>query len=328
MNKIVFYKERDFGEKFNVTFEFVKQNWKVLLRYALYGVLPLAFVGALSLNSLMQTMFDATAGNTLPGDELNYGMLFSYSLLLPASLVAYIWIGTVVFSMMQFYNAHDEGLQGVTFQELKPYFKRNAWRLFKCGLVGTLICIAFLAIFFAVIALGAAINSGALIAFFCFLLVVAFFVCFIPLILVTPTYIFEDISVWQAYVRGFRLGWSTWGGIFALGFVLSLLSNVVSFVFVMPWEVCVFVKAIFLESYSGADVFVGSAAFTIIQYIFGIVMWIGTYLIYDLFFISTGYLYSHAAEKLDDMSVSEGIEHFDEMADKNKDDEDDDLFKV
>ena len=54
MNKIVFYKERDFGEKFNVTFEFVKQNWKILLRYALYGILPLAFVGALSLNSLMQ----------------------------------------------------------------------------------------------------------------------------------------------------------------------------------------------------------------------------------------------------------------------------------
>ena len=37
MDKIVFYKERDFGEKFNVTFEFVKQNWKILLRYALYG---------------------------------------------------------------------------------------------------------------------------------------------------------------------------------------------------------------------------------------------------------------------------------------------------
>ena len=53
MDKIVFYKERDFGEKFNVTFEFVKQNWKILLRYALYGILPLAFVGALSLNSLM-----------------------------------------------------------------------------------------------------------------------------------------------------------------------------------------------------------------------------------------------------------------------------------
>lgn len=42
MDKIVFYKE-DFG-KFNVTFEFVKQNWKILLRYALYGILPLAFV--------------------------------------------------------------------------------------------------------------------------------------------------------------------------------------------------------------------------------------------------------------------------------------------
>lgn len=148
MDKIVFYKERDFGEKFNVTFEFVKQNWKILLRYALYGILPLAFVGALSLNSLMQNMVDVSSGNSMFSDELSYSMLFSYALLLPTSLAAYIWIGTVVFSMMQFYNAHDEGLQGVTFQELKPSFRRNAWRLFKCGLVGFLIGIVFLAVFY------------------------------------------------------------------------------------------------------------------------------------------------------------------------------------
>lgn len=33
MNKIVFYQERTFGDKFNVTFEFIKQNWKLMLRY-------------------------------------------------------------------------------------------------------------------------------------------------------------------------------------------------------------------------------------------------------------------------------------------------------
>ena len=287
MDKIVFYKERDFGEKFNVTFEFVKQNWKILLRYALYGILPLAFVGALSLNSLMQNMVDVSSGNSMFSDELSYSMLFSYALLLPTSLAAYIWIGTVVFSMMQFYNAHDEGLQGVTFQELKPSFRRNAWRLLAVG---------------AVVAFG------------------------VPLILVTPTYIFEDISVWRAYVRGFRLGWSTWGGIFGLGFVLSLLSNVVSVVFVMPWEVCILVKTLFVQAYAGEETFVGSVTFVILQYIFGVVMWIGSYLIYNLFFISTGYLYSHAAEKLDDMSVGQGIDDFEEMADKSQDD--DDLFKV
>ena len=206
MDKIVFYKERDFGEKFNVTFEFVKQNWKILLRYALYGILPLAFVGALSLNSLMQNMVDVSSGNSMFDDELSYTMLFSYALLLPTSLAAYIWIGTVVFSMMQFYNAHDEGLQGVTFQELKPSFRRNAWRLFKCGLVGFLIGIVFLAVFFTVIALGAAINSGAMTAIFCFLAVAAVVAFGVPLILVTPTYIFEDISVWHAFIKSsFRL---------------------------------------------------------------------------------------------------------------------------
>lgn len=81
-----------------------------------------------------------------------------------------------------------------------------------------------------------------------------------------------------------------------------------------------------MQAYAGEETFVGSVAFVILQYIFGVVMWIGTYLIYNLFFISTGYLYSHAAEKLDDMSVGQGIDDFEEMADKSQDD--DDLFKV
>ena len=94
----------------------------------------------------------------------------------------------------------------------------------------------------------------------------------------------------------------------------------------MPWEVCVFVKTLFVQAYAGEETFVGSVPFVILQYIFGVVMWIGIYLIYNLFFISTGYLYSHAAEKLDDMSVGQGIDDFEEMADKSQDD--DDLFKV
>ena len=92
----------------------------------------------------------------------------------------------------------------------------------------------------------------------------------IPLLMVLPTYIYEDISVWKAYARGLRLGWKTWVGIFALGFVLTFIS-----------------KAIFL--------------------------------------VSISYLYSHAAEKLDDMSVAKGIDDFEGMADSNPDD--DDLFK-
>ena len=111
-----------------------------------------------------------------------------------------------------------------------------------------------------------------------------------------------------------------------LGICLESVVECRSFVFVMPWEVCVFVKTLFVQAYAGEETFVGSVGFVILQYIFGVVMWIGTYLIYNLFFISTGYLYSHAAEKLDDMSVGQGIDDFEEMADKSQDD--DDLFKV
>ena len=43
-NKIPFYAERSFGEKFNVVFSFLKQNWRYMLRYILYGEIGRAHV--------------------------------------------------------------------------------------------------------------------------------------------------------------------------------------------------------------------------------------------------------------------------------------------
>ncbi len=307
MNKIAFYEERTFGDKFNVTFEFIKQNWKVILRYVTYVVLPLCLLGGLSLNVFTGSIVDVA--NSF-GDDLTQMLPFigSYFGIIIVATLASWWVATVMFSLIQVYNERPDGLQGVAFAELKPYFKRNAWRLFKLGVVMTILLVAYVCL-----AVGVAFVHWS----FCALLVIALMVLVVPLMLVSPVYIYERVNVWTALLRGIRLGWNTWGGIFALGFVMALLASVAEGVIGMPWQICYFVKILFIDY--GADSFSNSIWFSLISYVASIVMLYSQLLCSCLYFVAVSYLYSHAAEQLDDMSIEEGIGHFDDMADKNED---------
>lgn len=313
MEKIIFYQERTFGDKFNVTFEFVKQNWKILLRYVSYAILPLSFVGALALDYFMKVMTDASASSADDDfDIVNFGITYSATLFV--CLLASLWVSTVVFSLIQAYNLRSNGLEEITFDELKPLFKRNSWRLVKCSLVIFLIVAAVLAL---AILLAAIIHW--IVAFFMF---IAIMVLVIPLLMVAPVYIYENVNVWTALRRGVNLGWKTWGGIFVLGLVLSLLSNIASTLVSLPWQVCYIVKMLFSESGNGEPTFVTNSLYTFVMYVFGIVMLYANFAIFSLFYVSTSYLYSHAAEQQDDMSLETGIAHFTELADENKEAED------
>ena len=59
--KIALYAKRTFGEKFNATFDFIKENWKQLLKYTLYLLLPVSLIQALSLNGLMSAAMGMSA---------------------------------------------------------------------------------------------------------------------------------------------------------------------------------------------------------------------------------------------------------------------------
>lgn len=51
--KVAMYVKRSFGEKLNASFDFIKENWKLLLKFITYLLLPVSLIQALSLNGLM-----------------------------------------------------------------------------------------------------------------------------------------------------------------------------------------------------------------------------------------------------------------------------------
>lgn len=315
MNKIAFYQERTFSEKFNVTFEFLKENWKVVLRYITYVCLPMSLVGGWFFNSLMSVMqkLDTASDSALVLFGLTYG-----GIVLLMSLAGW-WLATVMCSLIQAYNSRPDGLVGITFGELKPSLKHNAFRLFKLGLVGLLLSMVWVGLLIGVSLIHPMLG---------FLFFIASMVLFVPLLHVMPVYMYEDISVWRAFSRGIWLGWNTWGGTFALGFVLALLASVVQGVLGMPWQICYVVKMLFTTQAEETSTFFSSAGFMLISYLASIVLLYTQFVCSSLFFVGISYLYSHAAESLDDMSVEQGIDQFEEMADHHEDAEISDFDKL
>ena len=100
-NKIPFYAERSFGEKFNVVFSFLKQNWRYMLRYILYGVLPLSLLAALSVDNLMSSTMNAVGDGPVNTGLQLFG---NYIFLSVVCVLVGLWVGSVVFACMQLYN--------------------------------------------------------------------------------------------------------------------------------------------------------------------------------------------------------------------------------
>ena len=64
--KIALYVQRSFGEKLTATFDFIKENWKPLMKFTTYLMLPLCLLQGLSLNGLMSgtmVLGDMTGGS-------------------------------------------------------------------------------------------------------------------------------------------------------------------------------------------------------------------------------------------------------------------------
>ena len=131
------------------------------------------------------------------------------------------------------YNEREERLQGVTLGMLKPRLFRNIKRL----LLMTGACI--------LLVLFVGIFVGLLVALtpFTLFLTIPFIIAFsVPLALLAPIYLFEDITLMEAFKKTFRLGFATWGGVFLVSLLMGIIANVLQGVTMMPWYIATVVK--------------------------------------------------------------------------------------
>ena len=309
--KIAMYVQRTFGDKLNATFDFIKENWKVLLKYVTYLLLPVSLIQALSMNGLMGMMLGTTDPAVVEAMFTDSGQVVTfvsyYGLLLLISLIGTNLLGALVYTLMRLYNEREQRLSGIEFGELKPLLYRNFKRLFSL----TLFAIFMMVLIGLVIGVLASLVSSFSVLFV-FLLLLVGLLLLAPLLLWGSIYLFEDISLMKAFSKAFRLGFATWGGVVLMAIVMGFLASILQGVTTMPWYISILVKTFFIASDAGSGIGT-SAGYKFMLYLFGVLQAFGAYLAMIFYLVGLAYQYGHAAEKMDSVRIEEDINHFDQL---------------
>lgn len=103
---------------------------------------------------------------------------------------------SLIYAMVRLYNEREERLNGVVFGDIKSLLLRNIKRLFLMGIACSFLFI-FAVIFIVLLAV--------LTPFTLILTIPLLFAFMVPLALMAPIYLFEDISLGEAFAK--HSGW-------------------------------------------------------------------------------------------------------------------------
>lgn len=141
--KVAMYVKRSFGEKLNASFDFIKENWKLLLKFITYLLLPVSLIQALSLNGLMggalkiSAVANTTAMAASPSSLV--GFMSYYGLYMLVFMIGTILLTSLIYAMIRTYNEREERLEGITLGSLKPLLFHNIKKLLILTLFGILL---------------------------------------------------------------------------------------------------------------------------------------------------------------------------------------------
>ena len=303
--KIAMYVKRPFGEKLNASFDFLKENWKLLLKFVTYLLLPLCLVQALSLNGLMGGALEMSAGANdmvVPSSLVAIGSYYGLYMLL--CIIGTVMLTSLVYALIRVYNEREERLQGMTLSMLRPLLFRNMKRL----LLMVVACVILVLLVGGIVGVLVALSPFTL-----FLTVPFMFAFLVPLALLAPVYLFEDITLMGAFKKTFRLGFATWGGVFLISIVMGFIANVLQGVTMMPWYIATVVKYFFAVSDVGGSEVTVSAGYNFFLYLLAIIQAFGTYLAMIFSIVGLAYQYGHASEVVDSITVESDIDNFDKL---------------
>jgi hypothetical protein len=317
--KIEWYRTRTFSEKISDTFAFIRESWRPMLKYFTYLLLPVSIVMAFFMNNFMDSYMRTVMGvvdGGMSGDD--YSSLIAFGLttlgLVVVSVVGSALLTSLTFALIRLYNQRGElRLEGLTGRELKPVLMAMLRRVVRLLLAWMLI-VVLVGVLLALLAVLMVMISPVLMVVEMLLVYALLLAVILPLSLVVPIYLLEDdISVLEAFQKAWRLGFATWGGVFAVVVVLTLIGSVISSFTSLPWSIMFFAKTMFTLRGETAGGFVGSMGYSFLQYLMCIVQCFCSLLISVITLVGITVQYGHASDKIDGVGVAKNIEKFDEL---------------
>lgn len=308
--RINLYASRSIGETLSATFDFVTQNFVPLIKFLAAFLLPVSALMGLS----YQSMFSSFANIENLNDETEQilSVVMSYLPVLLLCLIGALLTVAVTYTLMQKYQQRDNLLKGVTLSEIKPLLKHNLWRVFKMLLLLTLIgMVAFVVL---VLVATMIMSIGSKFEAFLFLLYMAMLAIALPLGLVLPLCVFEpELGLFSCVKKALRLGFKTWGTLFVVMLVITMLVQIVSFILMIPFLFTTMTTMFFeIDSTQYASLaYTSSAWFSVLTFASSLLFCFGLLLMSALSFVAFAFCYGRAADKVEGVSVKNAVQNFD-----------------
>lgn len=308
--RIHLYASRSIGETLSATFDFVTQNFVPLIKFLSAFLLPVSALMGLSYQSMFSSF--AHIDNLNDETEQILSVVMSYLPVLVLCLIGALLTVAVTYTLMQKYQQRDNLLKGLTLSEIKPLLKHNLWRLLKMLLLLTLLgIVAFVALVLVatmIMAIGGKFEA------FLLLLYMAMLAIALPLGLVLPMCVFEpELGLFSCVKKALRLGFKTWGTLFVVMLVITMLVQIVSFILMIPFLFTTMTTMFFeIDSTQYASLaYTSSAWFSVLTFASSLLFCFGLLLMSALSFVAFAFCYGRAADKVEGVSVKNAVQNFD-----------------
>jgi len=301
--KYILYRKRAFSEKFNLAFDWLRDNWRPILRFSTIFLLPISLLqgfGYSDMTGLSEIVSSFSSASTL-----HEASIWAFFLSLFCSMAGIFLSYSLFFSLIK--------LSFVDGADLKELSLRDVWRTMKKNM-GRLLLGGFLLSF--VFGLGMSVVTvvsmpfiqiayvGGLLLFLILLALCLFAVVLLPFL---PIYMLdEDVSFDFAFSQGFRLGWKCIWGFLGVAAVVGVLSYTLAGLGHAPVIIFLALKPIVLSRALSTSAVLVDFFIYLSSVVASYVGFLVTMLSVLTLSIQTG----HAADKIDGVSADDEIDGF------------------
>jgi hypothetical protein len=285
--KIEFYKHRNIGERLYATAAFLKQTWKVILKFVLPVAIPLALITGYS----MTFYYHWYAGIFIGGNDLTFPP--QVILFLLVSFVSQLAMITIAGAILIKYRRGELNSQ-TGWNELSQTLLSLIPKTLLIQLYLFLLSV-FLVLLIVLLFAFAGMAAG--IIFISLILLGLLAITPSMLLVLFPAY-FNGSSAWDSVKIAFSSGFKDWGGIFVAILIASVIAGIVSVILGMPYQIMLMVK---------------SYEITSLGFILASLSSLGNLLTYPFLFIYMAFQYFSIIEKEEGISMQSRIDDFDKL---------------
>lgn len=221
--KIQLFKQRSFGEKFNVTFDFLKENFGPLFKIIMLVEAPMILIISVVYTIFLMDALSMSQNTGASIDPVNINsFMSSYAIMSVLGVIVSTTFFALVFRYMRLYQTQAPST--IKVKTLLPTLFRDSAMIFGVYILfGIVVVIGFF--FFLIPGL---------------YLAVAFSMAF-------SIVIFEDENAFQAMSKSISLSRGKWWSTFGLLFVTFLIQMVLAMLFSIPMYSVLIVQAISIQ---------------------------------------------------------------------------------